>query len=362
MQRRGFLGKTAAGAAATLALAPAANAQSSVPRWRMQTAWPKSLDTIHGSAEALAQRVSSMSGGAFDLRSHAAGEIVPPGQIFDAVSSGTIEAGHVFSSFFIGKNPALAFDAGLAFGLNARQQAAWMLHGGGLELLRELYRQYNIVPIPCGNVGVQMGGWFRKEIRGVEDLNGLKFRIGGLGGTIMQKLGVVPQQIPGGEIYAALEKGTIDGAEWIGPYDDEKLGLNKVARFYYTPGWWEGSAQITLLVNAKAWAALPKIQQEMVEAASTEQMAWMIARYDARNPEALKRLLAGGTQLRAYPRAVMDACHKATEDTLGEIAEKNADFSKLLASWRRFRDDQNAWFRVAENTLDGYRYGVSAAR
>jgi TRAP-type mannitol/chloroaromatic compound transport system substrate-binding protein len=207
-----------------------------------------------------------------------------------------------------------------------------------------------------------MGGWFRKEIRGVEDLSGLKFRIGGLGGTIMQKLGVVPQQIPGGEIYAALEKGTIDGAEWIGPYDDEKLGLNKVARFYYTPGWWEGSAQITLLVNAKAWAALPKIQQEMVEAASTEQMAWMIARYDAKNPEALKRLLAGGTQLRAYPRAVMDACHKATEDTLNEIAEKNADFSKLLASWRRFRDDQNAWFRVAENTLDGYRYGVSAAR
>jgi TRAP-type mannitol/chloroaromatic compound transport system substrate-binding protein len=353
MQRRGFLGKTAAGAAATLALAPAAQAQSNALRWRMQTAWPKSLDTIQGSADALAQRVTAMSGGSFDLRSHAAGEIVPPGQIFDAVSAGTIEAGHVFSSFFIGKNPALAFDAGLAFGLNARQQAAWMLHGGGLDLLRDLYRQYNIVPIPCGNVGVQMGGWFRKEIRGVEDLSGLKFRIGGLGGTIMQKLGVVPQQIPGG---------TIDGAEWIGPYDDEKLGLNKVARFYYTPGWWEGSAQITLLVNAKAWAALPKIQQEMVEAASTEQMAWMIARYDAKNPEALKRLLAGGTQLRAYPRAVMDACHKATEDTLNEIAEKNADFSKLLASWRRFRDDQNAWFRVAENTLDGYRYGVSAAR
>jgi TRAP-type mannitol/chloroaromatic compound transport system substrate-binding protein len=361
MKRRGFLGKAAAGTAASLAIAPAAQAQSGA-RWRMQTAWPKSLDTIYGSADALARRVSAVSGGQFDLRAHAAGEIVPAGQIFDAVSQGTVECGHVFSSFFIGKNPSLAFDAGLAFGLNARQQNAWMLHGGGLELLRELYKPYNIVPIPCGNVGVQMGGWYRKEIRTVDDLKGLKFRIGGLGGTIMAKLGVVPQQIPGGDIYPALEKGTIDAAEWVGPYDDEKLGLNKVARFYYYPGWWEGSAQITLLVNLKAWESLSKPHQELLEAASTEQMASMIARYDTKNPEALKRLVAGGTQLRAFPRPVMDACYKATEDTLNEIAEKNPEFARLLASWRRFRDEQNLWFRVAENNLDGYRYGVSAGR
>ena len=361
MKRRGFLGKAAAGTAASLAIAPAAQAQSGA-RWRMQTAWPKSLDTIYGSADALARRVSAVSSGQFDLRAHAAGEIVPAGQIFDAVSQGTVECGHVFSSFFIGKNPSLAFDAGLAFGLNARQQNAWMLHGGGLELLRELYKPYNIVPIPCGNVGVQMGGWYRKEIRSVDDLKGLKFRIGGLGGTIMAKLGVVPQQIPGGDIYPALEKGTIDAAEWVGPYDDEKLGLNKVARFYYYPGWWEGSAQITLLVNLKAWESLSKPHQELLEAASTEQMASMIARYDTKNPEALKRLVAGGTQLRAFPRPVMDACYKATEDTLNEIAEKNPEFARLLASWRRFRDEQNLWFRVAENNLDGYRYGVSAGR
>ena len=361
MQRRGFLGKAAAGTAASVALAPMARAQSGA-RWRMQTAWPKSLDTIFGSADALAKRVTAMSGGQFDLRALAAGEVIPPGGIFDGVSQGTIECGHVFSSFFIGKNPALAFDAGLAFGLNARQQNAWMLHGGGLELLRELYKPYNIVPIPCGNVGVQMGGWYRKEIRSVDDLKGLKMRIAGLGGTIMAKIGVVPQQIPGGEIYTSLERGTIDAAEWVGPYDDEKLGLNKVAKFYYYPGWWEGSAQITLLVNTKAWEALPKTHQEMLEAASTEQMAAMIARYDTKNPEALKRLVGTGTQLRAFPRAVMDACYKATEDTLNEIAEKNADFARLLTSWRRFRDEQNLWFRVAENSLDGYRYGVSAGR
>ena len=359
MERRGFLSKAAAGTAATLAAAPAVQAQAGT-KWRMQTMWPKSLDTIFGSADALGKRVTAISAGQFDLRVHAAGEITPPGQVFDAVSAGTVEAGHVLSSFFVGKNMAFGFDTGLAFGLNTRQQSAWMYHGGGLELMRELYKPYGIVPIPCGNVGVQMGGWYRKEIRTVEDLKGLKFRIGGLGGTILSKLGVVPQQIPGGDIYSSLEKGTIDAAEWIGPYDDEKLGLHKVARFYYYPGWWEGSAQITLLVNAKAWEALPKIQQEMLDAACAEQMTSMVAKYDAKNPEALKRLVGGGAQLRAFPRPVMDACYRATEETMTELADKSPEFARLLVSWRKFRDEQNLWFRVAENTLDSYRFGVAA--
>lgn len=362
MKRRKFINQAAIAAATSAAATDALQAQAVSAKWRMQTTWPKSLDTLFGSADALGKRVTGISSGQFDLRAYAAGEIAPPGQVFDAVSQGTVECGHVLSSFFTGKNPALAFDAGLAFGLNTRQQNAWMYHGGGLELMRDLFKQYNIVPIPCGNVGVQMGGWYRKEIKTVEDLKGLKFRIGGLGGTILRKLGVVPQQIAGGDIYPSLEKGTIDAAEWVGPYDDEKLGLQKVAKFYYYPGWWEGSAQITLLVNIKAWESLSQVHRDMLDAACAEQMTSMVAKYDAKNPDALKRLVASGAQLRGFPKVVMDACHKATEETMAELAEQNADFKRLLQSWRKFRDDQNLWFRVAENSLDSYRYATSATR
>jgi len=355
MKRREFLKK--AGAGATLgALAGAAHAQGQPVRWRMSTMWPKSLDAMHGSAEACAKRVGELTEGRFVISAAAAGEIVPPPQVFDAVQNGTIECGHVLSSFFFGKNPAFGFDAGMPFGLNMRQQFAWMYNGGGLEMLREVFKPFNIVQFPVGNVGVQMGGWYRKEIKTVADLKGLKFRIGGIGGAILAKLGAVPQQIPPGEIYTSLEKGLIDGAEWIGPYDDEKLGFHKVAKFYYTPGWWEGSAQVTLLVNQKAWDALPKAYKDALECAAAEQCVLMISKYDARNPDALKRLVAGGAQLRQFPKPVLDACYKATVQVLGEFAAKSPDFKKIYDSWRPFRDDQNLWFRVAEHALDSYRY------
>jgi len=357
MKRREFLKK--AGAGATLAaVAGSAQAQGQPARWRMATMWPKSLDAMYGSADAFARRVTAITEGRFTITSAAAGEIVPPLQVFDAVQNGTIEVGHVLSSFFFGKNPAIAFDAGVPFGLNTRQQFAWMFNGGGLELMREVFKPFNIVPLPVGNVGVQMGGWYRKEIKTVADLNGLKFRIGGFGGAILSKLGAVPQQIPAGEIYTSLEKGLIDGAEWIGPYDDEKLGLHKVAKFYYTPGWWEGSAQVSLLINQKAWDGLPQAHKDAFECAAAEQCMLMISKYDAKNPEALKRLVAGGAQLRQFPKAVLDACYKATQETMNEFAGKSADFKKVYDSWSKFRDDENLWFRVAEHTLDSYRYGV----
>jgi len=371
MERREFLKKAAAGGAAGALAAPAlaqAPQQAQPPqaapqpvRWRQQSQWPKSLDTMQGSAEAFARRVGQITEGRFEIRSHEAGEIVPPPQVFDAVQNGTVEVGHVLSTFFYGKNPAFAFDAGLPFGLNARQQFAWLYDGGGLELMREVFKPYNILPMPAGNVGVQMGGWFRKEIKSVADLKGLKFRIGGFGGTVLTKLGAVPQQIPPGEIYGALEKGLIDGAEWIGPYDDEKLGFYKVAKYYYTPGWWEGSAQVTLLVNLKAWESLSQAHRDAFEAAAGEQSMRLLAKYDARNPEALRRLVAGGTQLRQFPKAVMDACYKASLEVFDEYAAKSPDFKRVYESWAKFRDEENAWFRVAEHTLDSYRYGVSAA-
>ncbi|MGH8741822.1 MAG: TRAP transporter substrate-binding protein [Burkholderiales bacterium] len=359
MRRRDFLTKAGAGAALGATLAGGAGtalAQSQPVRWRMSTMWPKSLDTMYGSAELFARRVGEITGGSFTIQSTAAGEIVPPPQVFDAVQNGTIECGHVLSSFFFGKDAAIGFDAGMPFGLNARQQAAWMYYGGGLQALREVFGRFNIVQFPVGNVGVQMGGWYRKEIKTVADLRGLKFRIGGIGGAILAKMGAVPQQIPPGEIYTSLEKGLIDGAEWIGPYDDEKLGFNKVAKYYYTPGWWEGSAQCTLLVNRKAWEALAPAHKAAVECASAEQYMMMLAHYDAVHPNALKRLVGGGAQLRTFPKQVLDACYKATQQVLGDFAAKSPEFKKIYEPWQRFRNDQNLWFRVAEHSLDSYRY------
>ena len=360
MKRRDFLTKAGAGAALAAAAAPAI-AQAPQVRWRFATMWPKSLDAMHGSAENWAKRVTALTEGRFEIRTFSAGEIVPPPAVFDAVKDGTIECGHVLSSFAFGKNPAIAFDAGMPFGLNTRQQYAWMFDGGGLQLMREVFKQYNIVQFPVGNVGVQMGGWYRKEIKSVADLKGLKFRIGGIGGAILVKLGAVPQQIAPGDIYTSLEKGAIDAAEWIGPYDDEKLGLHKVAKFYYPPGWWEGSAQVTLLINQKAWDALPKLYQDIVECAANEQSLLMIAKYDAKNPDALRRLVAGGAQLRQFPKPVLDACYKATQEFFDENAAKSPEFKKVYDAWSKFRDEENLWFRVAEHSLDSYRYNVGAA-
>jgi len=363
MKRRKFLQQAAAGGLLAGALASPAVAQSGPNvRWRLAASWPKSLDTLFGSVEDLCRRVNQLTEKKFEIQPFAGGEIVPPLQVMDATQTGAVDCGHTLTAFYIGKNPAYAFDSGVAFGLNNRQQNAWLYYGGGLELLRELFQKNGMVQIPCGNVGVQMGGFYRKEINSIDDLKGLKFRIGGLGGTILARLGVVPQQIPTADIYPSLERGTIDAAEWIGPYDDEKLGLHKVARFYYYPGWWEGSAMITLLINAQRYEALPQLYKDALDAACAEQNVMMMAKYDAKNPEALRRLLAAGVQLRQFPRPVLDACYKATFETYDELAAKNEDFKKIYASWRKFLDESNLWFRLAENNLDNYRYIMSAQR
>ena len=353
MDRRKLLQGTALGAAlATPALAQTAPQL----RWRMATAWPRSLDTLYGSAEALCRRVGQLSEGRFEIRPFPGGELVPALQTFDAVQNGAVECGHILSTNFIGKSPALGFDGGLPFGLNSRQQTTWLHEAGGMPLLRAMYARFGVVNHVVGNVGVQMGGFYRKEIRGLEDLNGLKMRIGGFGGRILAKLGAVPQQLAASDIYAALERGTIDAAEWVGPHDDEKLGFNKVAPYYYTPGWWEGSGSITGIVSAPAWEALPPVFKEIFEVAAAEQNSLMMARYDARNPDALRRMIAQGTQLRSFPRVVMDAAYKASFETFEETAAANEDFRTLYAHWKPFLDSSNNWFRVAEFTMDAFRY------
>jgi TRAP-type mannitol/chloroaromatic compound transport system substrate-binding protein len=357
MDRRKFLngvGTAGAGLAASVVAAPAI-AQSAELRWRLASSFPKSLDTLFGTAEHVAKRVHDATAGKFQIRVFAGGEIVPPFGVADAVQSNTVEMAHTASYYFIGKDPTFAFDTAMPFGLNARQQVAWMTQGGGRNLMSELFKEYNIHAIPCGNTGTQMGGWFRKELKTVDDLKGLKFRIAGLAGSVLAKLGVVAQQIPGGEIYPSLEKGTIDAAEWVGPYDDEKLGLNKVAPFYYYPAWWEGSAQLSIYVNLAQWNGLPAEYRAIVEAACSDAHNAMQARYDVENPAALRRLIAGGAKLRAFPSDIMAASLTAANQINDETAAHNAKFKKVYDAWRRFRDDQLQWFNVGEHSFDNFQ-------
>jgi TRAP-type mannitol/chloroaromatic compound transport system substrate-binding protein len=354
MERRSFLKKATVGASVGAIAAPALAQSQPTINWRLASSFPKALDTIYGAAEVFSNRVSALTGGKFNIRVFAGGEIVPPFGVVDAVQSATIEMAHTAPYYFFGKDPTFAFDCAVPFGLNSRQQTAWISQGGGMELMRDFYKDYGIVNFMGGNTGTQMGGWYRKEIKSVKDLDGLKFRVGGFAGRVLQKLGVVPQQIAGGDIYPSLEKGTIDAAEWVGPYDDEKLGFNKVAPFYYTPGWWEAGPQLSFYVGTKAWEGLPKEYQAAIEAASHEAHVVMQAMYDARNPAALARLLKGGTKLRQFPRDVLDASWKAANEVFEEEAAKNAKFKKVYEPWRRFRQDGNQWFSVAEASLQNY--------
>ncbi len=350
MKRRKFIVGAGVGMAAAPLAAPAI--AQGVIRWRLASSFPKSLDTIYGAAEVLAKRVQESSGGKFEIRVFAAGEIVPGLQVLDAVQAATVECGHTANYYYVGKDPTFAFDTAVPFGLNSRQQTAWMIAGGGQQLMSELFKAYSVVSMPAGNTGCQMGGWFRKEIKEVGDLQGVKMRIGGFAGQVLTKLGLVPQQLAAGDIYPALEKGTIDAAEWVGPYDDEKLGFNKVAPFYYYPGWWEGGPQLSAIVNEKAWDSLSADNKSIFQSAAWEAHSVMQARYDAQNPAALRRLIAGGTKLRAFSPDVMRACLAAANELYEETSAKNPLFKKIFESWRGFRNNQIDWFKVAEYHFD----------
>jgi TRAP-type mannitol/chloroaromatic compound transport system substrate-binding protein len=354
MQRRSFLQKTIAGAAAASVAAPAIAQSQPKIQWRLAASWPKSLDTIYGAAELVARRVGEITDGKFQIRAFAAGEIVPAVQVLDAVQAGTVEMGHTATYYYFGKDPTFALGTSIGFGGTTRQNYAWWFHGGGAEAMAPLFKQYNCVALAAGSTGCQMGGWFRKEVKTVADLQGLKFRIGGMAGLILSKLGVVPQMIGGPDIYPALEKGTIDGAEWVGPYDDEKLGFNKVAKYYYYPGWWEGGPITMMLINDKQWDSLPKSYQAALRAACSEACVWMPAKYDAQNPDALRRLVAGGTRLRPFSKEIMQACEKAAYELYEELTAKSDHWKQVYPAWKKFRDDQFLWFRVAESTYENY--------
>ena len=354
MKRRQFLQTAAVGAAATTVAAPAIAQSMPEVKWRLQSGFPKSLDTIYGAAEVIAKFVSEATDGKFQIQPFAAGEIVGTPQVADAVGNGTIEMGHTCSYYYFGKDPTFALGTAAPFGFNARQQNAWLYHGGGNDLLNEFYAKHNLYGMPAGNTGVQMGGWFRKEINTIDDLKGLKMRIAGLTGQVMQKVGVTPQQIAAGDVYPALEKGTIDATEFVGPYDDQKLGFHKVAKYYYYPAWWEGGPAMHAFFNLEKWNSLPKSYQQILANACASANNNMLANYDARNAVALKQLVAEGAILKPFSQDIMEACYKAAMETYAELSEKSPSFKKLFDSQQAFKKDAYLWAQVAEYSYDTF--------
>src|SRR5919197_5496016 len=286
MERRKVLTVGGLGLAAIAVAAPAIAQSLPEIKWRLAASWPKALDTLYGGCEYFCKRVADVTDNKFQIQPFAAGEIVPGLQVLDAVGNGTVEMGNTALYYYWGKDPAFTFGTSLPFGLNTRSHIAWLHFGGGTDMLNDLLKGYNAIGIPTGSTGAQMGGWFRKEIKSIDDFKGLKFRVGGFAGTIIAKVGGVPQQIAGGDIYPALEKGTIDAAEWVGPYDDEKLGFHKVAPYYYYPGWWEGGTANHFMINLDKWNELPKGYQAIMTAAAALCNVEQQGRYDARNPAA----------------------------------------------------------------------------
>jgi TRAP-type mannitol/chloroaromatic compound transport system substrate-binding protein len=355
MKRREFLKTAGLGAAASAAVAAPAIAQSEPTlKWRMTCSWPKSLDTLFGAAEMMAKQVAEQTDNKFQIQVFAGGEIVPGLQALDATQNGTVEMSHTASYYYFGKDPTFGFGTSVSFGPNARLNQGWYTLGGGKEVLDEFYKKYNVVSLLAGNTGCQMGGWFRKPINTVEDLKGLKLRIGGFPGRVLAKLGAIPQQIAAGDIYPALEKGTIDAAEWVGPYDDEKLGFYKVAPYYYYPGWWEGGSMLMSFINLDKWHALPKHYQAILTNAAAYANQWCIAKYDLVNPEALRRLLGNGAKLNGFSPAIMEACYKAAMEVHGDIAKENAMFKKVNDSMVGYMKNGYQWFSVAELNYDAF--------
>jgi TRAP-type mannitol/chloroaromatic compound transport system substrate-binding protein len=358
MDRRSFIkraGLAGAGVGATTALAAPAIAQTT-PKvsWRCTSSFPKALDTIYGAAQTMANYVRESTDGNFDIQVFAAGEIVPGLQAADAATAGTVEMCHTACYYYWGKDPTWALATAVPFMFNVRQMNGWLYYGGGNDLLNEFFATQNLYAMACGNTGAQMGGWFRKEINSVADLKGVKMRIGGFAGKIVEKLGVIPQQIAGGEIYQALEKGTIDAAEWVGPYDDDKLGFAKVAPYYYYPGWWEGGPTLHAMVNLAKWNELPKHYQAVLRSATEAANGSMMAAYDYKNPAAVRRLVAGGAQLRPFSQEILSACFDAANSTYADITASNAAFKKIYDNQVAFRKDAYIWAQISEYGFDTF--------
>lgn len=358
MDRRKFIkkaGVAGAGVAGASALAaPAVAQEMPTINWRMTSSFPKALDTIYGAGEVVAEHVRAATDGKFNIQVFAAGEIVGGLEAKNAAADGTVEMAHTASYYYWGQDEAYAMGTAIPFGLNARMQNAWFYQGGGNEIMNEFYATQGVIGFPTGNTGAQMGGWYRKEINTLADLEGLKMRIGGMGGKIIAKLGVVPQQIAGGDIYASLERGTLDATEWVGPYDDQKLGFDKVAKYYYYPGWWEGGPVLHTFANLDQWNELPASYQASLIDACAYANTDMMARYDTQNPGALKQLVADGAILRPFSQDILQASYDAAKETYAEISANNPTFKKIYDHQLAFKKDAYLWMQLSEYTFDTF--------
>ncbi|MGD9917631.1 MAG: TRAP transporter substrate-binding protein [Paenirhodobacter sp.] len=354
MDRRSFLTKAALGTAAAGLAAPAIAQDTPKITWRITSSFPNSLPTLYGNTQELGKRISEATDGAFQIQAFAAGELVPGLQAADAVTAGTVEMAHTVGYYYWGKNPAWALGSAVPFGLSARGMNAWHYFAGGIDLYNAFLAKQGLIGFPGGNTGVQMGGWFRKEINTVDDLKGLKFRVGGFAGKVLERLGVVPQQLAGGDVYAALEKGTLDATEFVGPYDDEKLGFVKVAPYYYYPGWWEGGPTVHFMINLEAWNSLPPKYQSLLRNTAQAVDANMLQQYDYENPLALKKLIAEGAQLRPFSAEILSACFDTANEVYAEMEASNEDFKTLWDSIKAFRAEHYLWAQVAEYNYDTF--------
>lgn len=318
-------------------------------KWEMATSWPPSVDILFGSAQLFTDVVRTLTGGKLQITARAAGELAPGTQVLDVVAQGAVPIGHTASYYYIGKTPATAFGTTVPFGLTAQQQNSWFYAGGGMELMQQLYAErFNVLPLPAGNTGMQMGGWFRREINTIADLQGLKMRIPGLGGQIMARLGVNVQVLAAGEIFQALQTGAVDAAEWVGPYDDQKLGLNTVAQYYYRPGWWEPGSSLEVNINLDEWNKLPELYQVAIQSAAAYANLVMLSRYEAANDAALAELVASGTQLREYSPEIMSAAYAEWQNLAEEFSAQDSDFKAIYEQWSAFRSTISNWNKTNE--------------
>ncbi len=352
MKRRDFLKKAgvgaAAAAAATTISAPAVLAKKKI-KWKMVTTWPPNLPYLQTGAVRLAKRVKEMSGGQFDIKVYAAGELVPAFGSFEAVSNGSVQAGSGAAYYWAGKAPATQWFAAVPFGLNAVGMAAWFWGGDGIKLWEEVYAPFNLVPRPAGNTGVQMGGWFNKKITSVNDFKGLKMRIPGLGGKVLAKAGGTVVLTPGGEIFTNLERGVIDATEWVGPLHDYIMGFYKVAKYYYYPGWHEPGTVLENFFNKKAYDSLPKEYQVMLDIACAESYNWMLSGFNADNGAALQKLITKHhVNLIRFPADVLAQLRKMAQETLDEIAAKDKQAGKVHAAFKKFQKQVGTWGEVSE--------------
>jgi TRAP-type mannitol/chloroaromatic compound transport system substrate-binding protein len=356
VRRREFLGAGVATALGTPILAAPAIAQSAPEiKWRLTSSFTKSVETMFATAQIVCRYIAEATDNKFLIQPYQAGELAPSRQALDAVSSGSVECAHTPTYFYAAKDPTLGFGTGISFGLSSRHQQAWWTFGGGAEIVNASLKRLNVVGIPAGLTGAQMGAWFKKEINSVDDLKGLRWRISGMGGPVLERVGVAPQQIPHFDTYVALEQGTIDAAEFICPHDDEKLGLPKVAKYNYHPCWWESGGMMHLVVNLERWNALPKSYQGIVARACDAASLWMLAKYDAINPPSLKRVIAAGAVLKPFPQPVMEAFYRAATEHHAELAVKDASFKRALDSVNAFRNKEPlSWLQIAEHSMDTF--------